>query len=138
MVCGACGVNFDWSTARVEVPCACLNFRKPDGKFTVWGAQPCNGASPAATAKLVAWRGVVVTVCSPVLIPMAVPALGVYCALRLAEAARQAHPKIKTALCASAIARRYPAGSFERTFYEHGNGRAGASWVEVVRGFVRN
>lgn len=135
MVCGACEARFDWSTARAEVPCACLNFFTPVGKFTLWGAQPCAGASHAATVKLVAWRGALVTFCAPVVIPYAVPALGAYCAFRLADAARHAHPKIKAALCASVAARLYPAGSFKRKFYEHGNGRASASWQTVMKCF---
>jgi hypothetical protein len=138
MVCGACGAEFNWNTACPEVPCACLNLRTPAGKLTLWGAQPCKGASRAAFVKLVAWRSAVVVASAPVAVPLAVPALSVYCALRLAVVVRETHPQIKAALYASAMSRRYPAGSFERTFYEHGNGRAGAascSWEAVLRSF---
>jgi len=62
-----CGTSFNWSSARVEVPCACLNLRDHSKKCVPWGAPPCPGASPIAYIKLTAWRCLLGTLASPVL-----------------------------------------------------------------------
>ena len=135
MTCSACGTHFDWKAAQVEVPCSCLNLYNPDGKLNLWGRPPCEGASSMAVAKLVAWRGAVLTMTAPVVVPVGLPIAGLLGVYRLTVAARKAHPEIRAMICARAQASRFPPGSFERTFHEYGNGRAKARWASLLRCF---
>jgi len=115
-----CGANFNWSTAQVEVPCNCLNLHDPSGKrFVPWGAAPCPGASGVAHLKLAAWRTLVGTAASPVLLTAAV-AVSPFLAWKVGTSLWKEAQHLRSL---QARARGLRPGTFEYNFMVHGEGR---------------
>jgi hypothetical protein len=120
MLC-KCGHHFLWSSATVEVPCRCLNFRTA-GRLVPWGAPPCRGAARQAHAKLFAWRCGFFILAAPILVPLGAISLSLAVPVMSYHAVASSN-SLLLRRSFGARARGLRPGSFEYNFVVHGDGR---------------